>query len=244
MLVNPFSIFRPFPKLTVTLWTKEDDLRKDMIGSVITDQPLAVPREVHGNRTVIVRGPMAFTERADGLATDRTSLTLAILMADCQAFVAFAPQQGVIGLLHCGWRGLISGAIPSFVQTLTSEWSIAPADLLVAAGPSLCQACSQFTDPLRELPGIDPRFFQGRCADLQGIADDQWQQAGIPSGNRERHPDCTRCTPDRYWSYRGPDRDRVIAGYENMLTVALERGGAPMRQQFVVKKMDSRGRDG
>lgn len=218
---SPFHIFQTFPELSVVLWAKEDRVNvRDNMQKYFGDRPFAMPHQVHGNRTIVTREPMMFSEDADGITTDQPDLTLAVLMADCQTFAIYAPQQKVIGVLHAGWRGLIKYAIPAFFETLQKEWHIAPRETFVAAGPSLCQNCAEFSDPVRELPDIDPKFFNGRLVDLRGIADAQLDRCGVPPTQRERHPDCTRCMPDHYWSYRGPDRERVREGWENMLTIA------------------------
>lgn len=223
---NPFRIFDPFrADVSVDLWRKEDKVNKERnLPTIFAGRKFALPKQVHGAATVITRSPMMQSERADGIATDEADLTLGIMMADCQCFVVYEPKKKVAGLIHAGWKGLIAGVIPAFFETLKKEWGIHPADTFVAAGPSLCMQCSQFTDPKKELTGVDAKFFDGRFADLQGIADDQLDRLGIPASQRERHPDCTRCRNDRFWSYRGPDREMILEGWENMLSCQVLRG--------------------
>ncbi len=219
---NPFALFQQFPELTVELWAKDDRINvKQDLASALGKRDIAIPKQVHGNRTIVARSPMLFSENADGVLTDQLGLTLSVLMADCQTFAVYAPKKRVAGVLHAGWRGLIAGAIPAFFEMLRQEWNILPSECFVAAGPSLCASCSEFTDPHRELPDIDPKFFHGRLVDLRGIADDQMDHLGIPLSQRERHLDCTRCKHDQYWSYRGPDRERVREGWENVLCVKV-----------------------
>ncbi len=220
---NPFRIFAPFrADFSVDLWRKEDKVNKERnLPTIFAEQKLAIPKQVHGAATVIARSPMMFTDVADGIATDEVNLALGILMADCQCFVVWEPQKKVAGLIHAGWKGLMRGVIPAFFETLKKEWGIEPSETFVAAGPSLCMQCSQFTDPKKELTGVDEKFFDERLVDLQGIADDQLDRLGIPSSHRERHPDCTRCRSDKYWSYRGPDREMILEGWENMLSCSV-----------------------
>jgi hypothetical protein len=116
--------------------------------------------------------------------------------------VVYAPERGVLGVIHAGWRGLTSGVLHKHFRVLEEEWNVTPAEVFIGAGPSLCQRCSEFTNPAEELRGIDPKFFDGRLVDLQGIATDQLISLGVPPERIERHPDCTRCKADVYWSYR------------------------------------------
>ncbi|MBM3230859.1 polyphenol oxidase family protein [Candidatus Peregrinibacteria bacterium] len=193
--------------------------------------------QIHGARTIRVHGPMDATEKADlsavalakadlsavalakadGMITDVAELPLVIRVADCQSFAVYVPEREIIGVLHAGWRGLLAGAIEEFFAVLKREWDVQPSDVWVAAGPSLCQQCAEFTDPAQELPGIDPTFFDGRRVDLRGIADAKLISLGVRKDHIERHPECTRCMPGRYWTYRGGDREAVMKGQSNML---------------------------
>jgi copper oxidase (laccase) domain-containing protein len=76
--------------------------------------------------------------------------------------------------------------------------------------------CADFSDPTTELPGIDVQFFHGKNVDLRAIADAQLIACGVAQKNIERHPDCTRCRPDIYWTYRGGDREAVLQGKTNV----------------------------
>ncbi len=178
--------------------------------------------QVHGNNVVIVQSPSWREKEADAALTDQLDLTLTIRIADCQAFVVYAPNQHVIGVIHAGWKGLVNGVIPSTLNKMKDEWNIDLSTVLVGSGPSLCMECAEFTDPREELPGIDPQFFHGRHADLRSIADDQLMQCGVLREHIERHPDCTKCRPDLYYSYRGGDKDKVIQGCANTLAVKLK----------------------
>lgn len=223
MIEQPFAVFTPHAaRIRVALLTKTDAVATDAdIGATLKASNIASLHQVHGGACVIVREPTQRTLQADAFATDTPGLTLTIRAADCQIFVLYAPKKGRIALVHAGWKGLLAGVLPHTVATLQSTWDIDPAELLAGAGPSLCTTCAEFTDPHRELPGIDARFFHGRCADLRGIADAQLCTAGIDPAHLERLPGCTRCSPEAYWTYRGGDREAVLAGHTNVLACTL-----------------------
>ena len=216
MMHHPFSIFDPHRDHTdVRLFTKADEpLNEDGLVSL---------KQLHGNTVIIARSPSRREKEADGVLTDQPDLTLTIRIADCQAFVVYAPDQQVIGLLHAGWKGLVSGIIPAFFETMQREWHVDPATVLIGAAPSLCTKCADFTDPIKELTGIDPRFFDGRHANLRAIADDQLLQCGVKLEHIERLQDCTKCHPDFYWTYRGGDREAVRKGSTNILTCMMKK---------------------
>jgi polyphenol oxidase len=216
MITHPFHIFEPYQDhLAIHLCTKADEL--------LNEDGLVSLKQIHGNNVVIARSPSQREKEADGVLTDQPDLTLTIRIADCQAFVVYAPRQHMIGLLHAGWKGLVSGIIPSFFQTMNDKWNVDPATVLIGAAPSLCTNCAEFTDPVTELVGINPRFFDGRNADLRAIADDQLMKCGVKAEYLERSPDCTKCNPDTYWTYRGGDREAVTKGSTNVLTCCLKK---------------------
>lgn len=214
MYQNMFNLFDGYKeKVEIKFFTKADQ--------PLNEHDFVSLNQVHGNTTIITRSPSYREKEADGVLTDKEDLTLTIRVADCQSFVIYAPDQNVTGLLHAGWKGLVKGAIPAFFLKMHNEWNIDPATVLVGAAPSLCMNCAEFTDPLAELVGVDPKFFNGRHADLRAIADDQLIQCGITREHIERLPDCTKCNPDTYWTYRGGDRESVQNGQSNILACTL-----------------------
>ncbi len=221
MTVRPFSIFRPYEdRVQVRIHGRAENVASRADVERLEGMPVADCEQTHGPLTVRVDAP-GTSPVADGVATDTRDLALSSRSADCQAFAVYDPTLHIGGVLHSGWPGLVKGAIPGFMETMRREWGSDPANLIVGVGPSLCLACSQFTDPLRELPTIDPRFFHERLVDLRGIADDQWTSLGVKTGNIERHPDCTKCHVDRWWSLRGGDKEFLQQGYRNALTFSL-----------------------
>ena len=222
-MTEPFAIFRPFTdRVRVRLYDRSDGIasREDL--ARLEGLPLADAEQPHGSLTLVVReGSAARIPGADGLATDAKGFALATRGADCQMFAFYDPAHDCGGVLHAGWRGLVAGAIPAFVETMKREWNTDPADLLVGAGPSLCFDCGEFTDPAKELTGIDPKFFRARLADLCAVAEDQLHAAGVTLNHVERHADCTRCDKEQWWSLRGGHKEYLQAGNQNALTFSL-----------------------
>lgn len=216
------SIFAAFAdRIRIDFLGRDKTIQSDSDAArILGVTTIASAQQVHRNKTVIVDEPVKRVTGADGIITTTPNLTLLMRVADCQSFVAYDPTKNIVGALHAGWKGIVAGAIPAFLDMMKAQGSN-PADVFVYAGPSLCQRCAEFTDPVKELPGIDHRFFDGRCADLRGVADQQWMNAGILMEHVERSPDCTKCRNDLYWSYRGGDREAVKNGYENVLACTI-----------------------
>lgn len=204
------------------MFTKEDDIRSDHDTATIAGAPDAAGLwQEHGNKTVVIRESTNRTIKADGMITDTPGLALCIRWADCQNFVIYEPKKNFLGVLHAGWRGMLSGAIPEFFKAMKSEFSIAGNDVFVGAGPSLCMQCAEFGVGHEVLKTLPPNLIDGRLANLQAEATRQLLAAGVQPSRIERNPDCTRCNPERYWSYRGEDKQQVTEGHTNMIVAAL-----------------------
>jgi copper oxidase (laccase) domain-containing protein len=130
-------------------------------------------------------------------------------------------MKHVIGALHVGWRGVLAGGIEEFFAVMNREWNCNAKDILIGAAPSLCKTCAEFTDPAKELPGISEGFTEGRCVDLVGIANKKLQDLGVLPAHTERMTGCTKCQSEEFWSYRGPDREKVMVGARNVLGIQL-----------------------
>lgn len=224
MIESPFTIFNEFPQIKTAFFVKDDAKQTDQEAA----QKLgfthgAGAHQVHDSRIIVVSGALARTEKADGIITQTKDVLLCVRWADCQNFLLYAPEKDVVGILHVGWRGLLRGAIYNFFTTLKEEYAVEPEECFVAAGPSLCFECANFVDPMRELPNLDLRFIdhKRRKANLSASATDTMERLGVPSVHLERHPRCTCCHPEDFWTYRGGDRKAVKDGMSNMACIGI-----------------------
>lgn len=217
---NPFRL-PALRTIDIRLFTKADASPSygEIAQSLGTDG-IARPEQVHGSGVWVTREPGINLVKADAVVTDEANLALAITWADCQNFLVYAPGKRVIGLIHAGWKGLRAGVIPAFFETLKREWRIDAIETFVGAGPSLCLACAEFTDPTHEVPELAP-FIRGRCIDLRAAAERHCVQSGLPLSHFERTEGCPRCESQTYWTYRGGDREEVKRGRVNVLACVL-----------------------
>ena len=75
-------------------------------------------RQVHGTAVVDVRRPRRRRgRRADGLVTAARGPCSRCRGADCR-IVALVAAEGVIGVAHAGWRGLLGGVLEATVATM------------------------------------------------------------------------------------------------------------------------------
>lgn len=178
--------------------------------------------QVHGSKTIIASGLSDKEHEADGIITEVTGLQLIARAADCQSFAVYVPEKHIGGVLHAGWKGMLAGALPAFFATLQEEFGVTAEECVVAAAPSLCTHCAEFSDPEHDSRMRTPKkYICGDCIDLQQMAFDQCVQSGVHETNFLRHSDCTRCDPETYFTYRGGDRQKVQSGVSNILVLTL-----------------------
>jgi len=167
-------------------------------------------RQVHGARVVRVELPgQGAGAEADAAVTTESGVALAVLTADC-APIALASPEGVIGVAHAGWRGLLAGVVE---ETVTVMRQLGATRVVAARGPCIHAECYEFgADDLdliaaRLGDGVRGRSRGGETAlDLPAAVDAALRQcdaelvATVDS--------CTACSSE-YWSWRArQDRHR------------------------------------
>jgi YfiH family protein len=96
--------------------------------------------QVHGREVVCVdrpRRPDEGYQKADILLTDRPGVTLFMRFADCVPIILYDPRQGVVGLVHAGWRGTVQQAPAAAVEAMQARYQCRPADIFAGIGPSI-----------------------------------------------------------------------------------------------------------
>jgi YfiH family protein len=98
-------------------------------------------RQVHGADVVTVEHPGgARGVCADALVTRRPGAVLAVFTADC-APIALASQEGVVGVVHAGWRGVLAGVIGRAVDAMRA---VGANSITAALGPCIRAGCYEF----------------------------------------------------------------------------------------------------
>jgi len=107
----------------------------------VVDAPWTWLRQVHGDAVVTVHGPGdGAGSKADASVTADPGSVLAVLAADC-APVALASPEGVIAVVHAGWRGLAGGVLQRAVDAVRG---LGATDLSAALGPCIHAECYEF----------------------------------------------------------------------------------------------------
>lgn len=107
----------------------------------VVDLPWTWLRQVHGDRVVRVTEPgEGWGERADAAVTATTGCAIAVLSADCAPVVLGSPE-GVAGVAHAGWRGLVAGVLERTVEAMRS---LGASTVGAHLGPCIHAPCNEF----------------------------------------------------------------------------------------------------
>jgi YfiH family protein len=114
----------------------------------VVDLPWTWLRQVHGDRVVVVTEPGGGAgQRADAAVTARTGCALAVLTADCAPVALVA--DGVVGVAHAGWRGLVGGVLERTVDAMRlfrpgDEGAGGASEVRAVLGPCIRAGCYEF----------------------------------------------------------------------------------------------------
>lgn len=168
---------------------------------------LVPTRHVHGTAVWQVGQPMP--DEFDGMVVDRPGPVLGAFAADCIPLLFADPDARVCGAAHAGWRGTAAGMAPGVVARMVALGAHAAA-IRVALGPSIGPCCFEvgpevaaaFRAALGEVPGLVVAGPAKDHVDLRVASRTLLERAGVRPEHIDDSPPCTRCNPERFFSYR------------------------------------------
>ncbi|MFO0613593.1 MAG: polyphenol oxidase family protein [Polyangiaceae bacterium] len=192
--------------------------------------------QVHGTDARRVDGGMdrAAFARLEGDATFALEADLAcgVRSADCGTVLVGERGSGAALAIHAGWqgteRGVIASAISELVRALERRSGARGLELVAAIGPHIEACCFEVdVDVASRLSLCSPIGDSAitravgvkRFVDLRAILTAQLVAAGVPSDRIDHVRGCTKCDPDRFFSYR---RDGKVSG--RLLSAIVSRG--------------------
>ena len=168
-----------------------------------------IGRQVHGANVVTHHGGwegLLRTGEADGHLAAERGIVLTVSIADCVP-IFIAHSSGLVALLHSGWRGTVARIVDSGISAF-GRLGIAPDELKVHLGPSICGRCYEVSQDVREQLTGQPANRAGNV-DLRSLIAEHARDLGVSQVSVSA--DCTRCDNDKYFSHRAGDTGRQIA---------------------------------
>jgi len=153
-----------------------------------------------------------FIDYTDGLLTNNPGLILSVTSADCLPIFLFDPVRKVVGILHCGWRGIANGIIKKAINKMRDSFNSLSEDILIGIGPGI-QKChfevgDIFLKKFNDSKGFARVDGNRKYFDLKSFMKNELILNGIHGDNIGIDSRCSFCDKN-LWSYR---RDRKEFG--------------------------------
>jgi len=122
-------------------------------------------RAEHGAKSHSVMDPQLPVPLADILVTSQEEIGLVALSADCAPVLLADVTHGVVGAVHCGWRGLVENTVASALAEMNEHGATNPTTQ-AWVGPTICHNCYGVSDDrMREVQQVVPA---AACATVSG----------------------------------------------------------------------------
>lgn len=194
-----------FTTRELCLFSKEEDMsvNRNIVEKYLGCK-MATNQPVHGVDISKVRDGKYFYYNTDALMFEQGAAYMNF--GDCTPLI-FSFGKGAM-IAHAGWRGTAQNMAKVAVKKITDEYNIAPIDIKVAIGPTICLDCYEVGEDTYEalLLTVDEKgqgFSQKNgkyFVDLKQINKQQLLECGIEK--IDVCPYCTACGERLFYSYR------------------------------------------
>jgi len=172
------------------------------------DADWAMVHQVHGAHVVHARRAGRLGD-GDAIVSTTPGLEIAVRVADCAPIALEA--DGVVGVVHAGWRGIVAGVIPAAVDAMRA---LGAREIRAALGPCIHAECYEFgTDELDAVAAQLGESVRGTTSwgtpALDVVAAVRAQLPGVDVSESV----CTACSTE-HWSHRARgdvERQAVVA---------------------------------
>jgi len=168
-------------------------------------------RIVKNKRSQIIKG-------VDALITNEKDLILSITTADCLPVGLYDQDNGAVGIIHAGWRGLEKGIIGQTITAMIKEYGTKPRKLKMFVGPFIQKSHFEVKNDVfskfKKYPEARMEINFKKYIDLGLVATIQAGEFGIAKGNINISKKCTHRLRHRYFSFR---RDGVLRTMINFI---------------------------
>lgn len=162
--------------------------------------------QIHSDNVQIINNITQTNVSADAILSNKKSLILCVVVADCIPIVLYDKKNKVVAIIHAGRAGCFLNIIAKTLQTLNQNFKTVNSDILVYIGPFIGKCCYQISNEILKeaksnfsyaLNEKDGKYF----LDIGEIAKKQLIENGILSKNILFENVCT-CCDKNFFSYR------------------------------------------
>jgi len=101
-------------------------------------KPIIALNQTHGNKVVCFNNREKVKDKivGDAIVTKLKNIGIGVLTADCVPILFCDPKKKIIGCVHAGWKGALSGVIENTIDKFL-ELNSNARDLIAAIGPCI-----------------------------------------------------------------------------------------------------------
>ena len=147
-------------------------------------------------------------ESADALVTAERGVTLVTFYADCVPVFLLDRRQGVLALIHSGWKGTAARISALTAEHMAAAYGSKKEDILAAVGPSIRACHFEVGGEVAEIflkefgAGSIVYGYNKPHVDLQRCVVSQLAECGIKPDNITDSGICTYCNSSLFYSHR------------------------------------------
>lgn len=146
-------------------------------------------------------------EGIDGLVTNQKNIYLCILTADCLPVFFYDPTKEVVGIAHCGCKGMLKLLPVRMIEAMENSFGCVSKNIQIQAGPGIGLCCYNVDQaPDNRIQKFRKAFGenveQNGYLDLRYALLSQLLALNIPAENIDTTSNCTCCNPDYFSYYR------------------------------------------
>jgi YfiH family protein len=180
---------------------------------------MVLTKQVHGSTVCIADSRhcgMGLTREhtigdTDGLITAVKGIALVTFHADCTPVYLYDKTQGVIGLVHSGWRSTLENITVKAVRKMIKRYNCKAGNIIVAFGPHINECCFEvgavvhrsFVNTFPYCSDMIKPYNNKWKVDLSGIITKNLLREGLKENNIHDGKRCTMCEKELFFSYRG-----------------------------------------
>jgi YfiH family protein len=197
-------------KITAFFTGKAVGIDREKISTALGISPdrIYLPIQKHTDK-VIFLDLLHEPRLGDAVITRAKGVLIGVQVADCVPVLVYERGKEIISAVHAGWRGTAAGILKNTLEAMLGRYAGSPGSVLVAIGPAVGGCCyevgPEVADAVERATG--PGGYCTKKGDKYhlALASANRQQAlslGIPDENIWVSPECTSCSPDKFFSYR------------------------------------------
>lgn len=177
-------------------------------------------KQIHSDIVHIVTKDDNFNNppTCDALITDKKDTPLMVMVADCSPILFYDSSKNVIAVAHAGRQGAFKNIVKNVIDTFVNQYASNTDEIYVSIGASILSCCyevgSEINDEAKSL-GFEYAMSKRENSfylDVSKILKAQLLDSNIEEKNIAISKECTKCSSDKYFSYRDQPKTGRFSG--------------------------------